>query len=133
MTFKITAAAALVALGSFAYVAPVAMADMASATLKAVDTDNDGSITLVEAKAAAAKTFAALDTDHEGTIDSKEAGMNVTALDKDNDGTLDKSEYMAAVTDAFKAADPDNDGTVDTKELASPAGKTLDMMISPKS
>ena len=132
MNFKKKAAASFVALGVFAFIAPVAMADMASATMKTADTDNDGSITLAEAQAAAATKFAALDTDHEGTVDSKDAGMSVTAMDKDNDGTLDKAEYMAAVESAFKTADPDNDGTVDAKELASPAGKTLDTMISPK-
>src|SRR5262250_2144187 len=73
--------------------------------VKTVDTDNDGTVDLAEAKSAASKLFDKLDRDH--------------------DGTLDKNEFLALVEKRFKAADPDNDGTIDAKELKSAAGRSL--------
>lgn len=104
------------------------------AALKALDPDNDGTISLAEAQAGGSKTFAKLNTDKDGTLDAKElagrldeAGMK--AANPDNDGTLDSNEYEAVVAEKFKADDPDNDGTVDKKELDSPAGQALLKLI----
>jgi Ca2+-binding EF-hand superfamily protein len=93
-------------------------------TLKAIDTDNDATVDVNEAKAAASALFDRLDTDHEGTIDRKELRGRVSAkelgqADPDHDGTLTKDEYLALVETRFKAADHDNDGTLDAKELKS--------------
>ena len=98
--------------------------------LKTLDTDNDGTVDLNEAKTAAAAEFDKLDKDHEGTLDKKEAGSRLggkafSAADADKDGTVSKDEYTADVEKRFKAVDRDNDGTLDAKELASGKGKAL--------
>jgi hypothetical protein len=41
--------------------------------LKALDTDNDGTVDLAEAKAAGSKLFDKLDRDHDGTLDRRGA------------------------------------------------------------
>jgi len=102
--------------------------------LKALDTDNDGTISLAEAQASGAKTFAKLNSDNDGTLDVKElAGRldeaGIKASDPDNDGTLESKEYEAVVAAKFKAADPDNDGTVDKKELDGSSGQELLKLI----
>jgi Ca2+-binding EF-hand superfamily protein len=102
----------------------------ADAALKALDPDNDGTVSLAEAQAGATKEFAKLNPDNDQTLDAKElSGLldaaAVKTADPDNDGTIDAKEYAAIVADKFKAADPDNDGTLDKKELQSPAGKEL--------
>jgi Ca2+-binding EF-hand superfamily protein len=98
--------------------------------LKALDTDNDGTVDLAEAKAAASMLFDKLDRDHDGTLDRRELrGRMVSkefgAADGDRDGTLDKDEYLASVEKSFRAADRDNDGTLDAKELGSARGRAL--------
>ena len=40
--------------------------------LKSLDPDNDGTVDLAEAKAAASKVFDKLDGDHDGTLDKDE-------------------------------------------------------------
>src|SRR5262245_8336112 len=98
--------------------------------VKTVDTDNDGTVDLAEAKSAASKLFDKLDRDHDGTVDRRELrgrlnAKDFAAGDPDNDGTLDKNEFLALVEKRFMAADPDNDGTIDAKELKSAAGRSL--------
>jgi Ca2+-binding EF-hand superfamily protein len=105
-----------------------------SAALKAIDTDNDGTIDLAEAQAAGAKIFAKLNTDNDKTLEAKELdgrldAAAIKAADPDNDGSIDAKEYEALIAERFKAADPDNDGTLDKKELHSPAGKELLKLI----
>jgi hypothetical protein len=102
--------------------------------LKALDPDNDGTVDLAEAKAAASKLFDKLDGDRDGTLDKRElrgrlSGKDFTGADPDKDGTLDKNEYLAVVEMRFKAADPDKDGTVDAKELRSKSGKALGRLL----
>ncbi|MCJ2125397.1 EF-hand domain-containing protein [Methylobacterium sp. J-077] len=99
-------------------------------TLKAVDTDHDGTIDLAEAQAAAGKVFDAAETDKDGSVDAKElkgrlSKKDLKAADTDADGTLDRKEYLALVETRFKAADPDGDGKLDAKELKTPAGRSL--------
>lgn len=101
-------------------VSPVAM----------LDTDNDGTVDLAEAKKAASALFDKLDPDKDGTLDKRElsrrlSAKELAAADPDHDGTLSKDEYLALVEQRFKAANPDNDGTLDAKELNSPAGRSL--------
>lgn len=105
-------------------------AHAASASLTALDPDNDGTVDLKEAQAGGAKVFVKLDPDKDGTLDAKELSGRVDeaglkAADPDADGTLDQKEYNTVIETRFKAADPDNDGTVDDKELSSDAGKAL--------
>jgi Ca2+-binding EF-hand superfamily protein len=98
--------------------------------LKLLDTDNDGTVDLAEAKKAATAVFDKFNKDNDKTIDAKELGgrlskKDLEAADPDKDGTLTIDEYLALVETRFKAADPDNDGKLDAKELSSPAGKDL--------
>jgi Ca2+-binding EF-hand superfamily protein len=98
--------------------------------LKSLDPDNDGTIDLNEAKAAAERVFDRLDRDKDGTLDKRElfgrlSAKDLAAADADKDGTLDKREYTGVVERRFKAADPDNDGTLDARELRSRAGRAL--------
>jgi Ca2+-binding EF-hand superfamily protein len=104
--------------------------ESANSALKAIDPDNDGTVSLDEAKAAADRKFDALNKDHDTTLEPKEArpALSDSAFrmaNPDGDGTLDKAEWQALVERRFKAADVDHDGTLTAKELASPAGKSL--------
>jgi Ca2+-binding EF-hand superfamily protein len=94
------------------------------------DTDNDGTIDLMEAKKAASAVFDRLDRDKDGTLDRPELIRRLTprefaAADPDRDGTLTKDEYLAVVEQRFNAADADKDGTLNARELARPTGKAL--------
>jgi Ca2+-binding EF-hand superfamily protein len=104
------------------------------AALKALDTDNDGTVSLAEAQTAASKVFDSLNADKDATLDVKELGdrLDAAALkaaDPDSDGTLDAKEYAKVVESKFKAADTNDDGTLDEKELSSPAGAALLKLI----
>jgi Ca2+-binding EF-hand superfamily protein len=95
-----------------------------------LDTDNDGTVDLMEAKKAASALFDKLDRDHDGTLDKRElagrlSAKELAAADPDHDGTLTKDEYLAIVEQRFNAANADNDGTLDAKELATKAGQNL--------
>jgi Ca2+-binding EF-hand superfamily protein len=98
--------------------------------IRMLDTDNDGTVDLAEAKKAASAVFDRLDRDHDGTLDKRElagrlSAKELAAADPDRDGTLTKDEYTAVVEQRFNAANPDKDGTLDAKELNSAAGKAL--------
>ena len=90
----------------------------------AIDTDNDGTVSLAEAQAGASKVFTTLNTD--GMLRAKELKdrLNAAVL-----GTLDAKQYAKIVQGKFKAADTDNDGTLDEAELSSPAGAVLLKLI----
>jgi Ca2+-binding EF-hand superfamily protein len=101
-----------------------------SGPVRMFDTDNDGTIDLMEAKKAASAVFDRLDRDKDGTLDRLELSRRLTprefaAADPDHDGTLTKDEYLAVVEQRFNAADADKDGTLDARELARPTGKAL--------
>lgn len=98
--------------------------------LYGLDTDNDGTVDLEEAKKAASTVFDRLDRDHDGTLDGRELRGHLSArelddADPDHDGTLTKNEYLAVVEKRFNAANPDRDGTLDSKELKTRAGMAL--------
>jgi Ca2+-binding EF-hand superfamily protein len=98
--------------------------------IRLLDTDNDGTVDLAEAKAAASAMFDRLERDKDGTLDKHElsrrlSAKELAAADPDHDGTLTKEEYLAVVEQRFGAADPDHDGTLDAKELKSSAGRAL--------
>jgi Ca2+-binding EF-hand superfamily protein len=101
-----------------------------SKLIQMLDTDNDGTVDLAEAKKAASALFDKLDADHDGTLDKRElarrlSAKELAAADPDHDGTLSKEEYLALVEQRFRAADPDNDGKLDAKELNTKAGRAL--------
>jgi Ca2+-binding EF-hand superfamily protein len=122
-TFLLTMAAAML---------PAASLHAASRRdpVKMLDTDNDGTVSLDEAKKAASALFAKLDRDHDGTLDKRElagrlSAKELAAADPDHDGTLTQDEYLALVEQRFNAANSDGDGTLDAKELKTPAGRAL--------
>lgn len=114
---------------------PVAHAAGAAGKMKAWDPDNDGTLSMAEARKAAEARFDSLERDRDGTLDRKEIKpakvdkATFAKADPDNDGTLTKEEYMTIVDARFKAADPDNDGTVSVAELDSKAGKQLQRLL----
>jgi hypothetical protein len=98
--------------------------------MQALDPDNDGTVSLDEAKKAASTLFDHLDRNKNGVLNKRELGGRVTAqefaaADPDKDGTLTKDEFLTVVEKRFKAADPDNDGTIDEKEFHSRSGRAL--------
>jgi Ca2+-binding EF-hand superfamily protein len=98
--------------------------------IRLLDTDNDGTVDLGEAKAAASAMFDRLERDKDGTLDKHElsrrlSARELAAADPDHDGTLTKEEYLAVVEQRFRAADPDHDGTLDAKELRTGPGRAL--------
>jgi Ca2+-binding EF-hand superfamily protein len=127
---RLRAAAALIVVGTTFASLPALAASRAPDPVKTFDTDNDGTLDLMEVKKVAAAEFAKLDRDHEGTLDARElrgrlSAKEVKAADPDHDGTLTMDEYLAVVEQRFNAANKDNDGTLDAKELMTPAGRAL--------
>jgi Ca2+-binding EF-hand superfamily protein len=109
---------------------PALAASRRTDAIRMLDTDNDGTLDLGEAKKAASAVFAKLDRDHDGTLDKRElrgrlSGREFDAADPDHDGTLTMEEYLALVEQRFNAANPDKDGTLDAKELNTAAGRAL--------
>jgi Ca2+-binding EF-hand superfamily protein len=103
---------------------------LAASVFSGIDTNNDGTISLNEAKAAASKVFDKLDTNHDGTLDRAELRGRVLEqdwkiADPDNDKTLTEEEYLNYVEFAFKRADTNGDGTIDAKEARTHAGRVL--------
>ena len=105
------------------------------AAFKKADKDNDGTLTRDEAKSMprVAKHFDAIDTDKDGTVSLLEIRASMKkakemhdraverfkSADKDNDGTLTKDEAkaMPRVAKHFDAIDTDKDGTVSEQEI----------------
>jgi Ca2+-binding EF-hand superfamily protein len=113
-------------IGSF----PASAAPRRSRVMRLLDTGNDGTVDLAEAKRAASALFDRLDRDRDGTLDRRElrgrlnrAEFNMANPDKD--GTLSKDEYLRVVERRFAAANRDNDGTLNERELRSRAGQAL--------
>jgi hypothetical protein len=120
---SVAAALSLCATGEFAFA-------RSDGPLYGLDTDNDHTVDLGEAKKAASAVFDRLDRDHDGTLDWRELRGRLTvrelnAADPDHDRTLTKDEYLAVVEKRFNAANPDHDGTLDSKELRTKAGRAL--------
>jgi Ca2+-binding EF-hand superfamily protein len=102
----------------------------AASEFRGIDTDNDGTIDLNEAKAAAGAVFDKLEVNHTGKLDPAELRGRISmkdwaTADPDHDQTLTKDEYLNFVEFAFKRADKDGEGTVDAKEARAPAGRAL--------
>ena len=75
--------------------------------MKAVDPDNDGTMDLNEAKAAALRLFEKINPDKDGTVNQKELRGRMTAkelkaADRDNDGTLDKARVPCGSREAVQ-------------------------------
>jgi Ca2+-binding EF-hand superfamily protein len=120
----------LIAVGAIGVITPALAKSGGMNPIKLLDTDNDGTVDLDEAKRAASAVFDRLEKDKDGTLDAKELRGRLTAkelaaADPDNDGTLTKDEYLKVVEQRFKAANPDADGTIDAKEFKTKAGQAL--------
>jgi Ca2+-binding EF-hand superfamily protein len=103
---------------------------LAASIFSGIDTNNDGTISLDEAKAAASKVFDTLDVDHDGTLTRAELRGRIPERDwkianPDNDKTVSKDEYLKYVEYAFRRADTNGDGTVNEKEARTYAGRVL--------
>ena len=103
---------------------------LAASVFSGIDTNNDRTISLDEAKAAASKVFDKLDTNHDGTLNRAELRGRIPDQDwkianPDNDKTLSKEEYLKYVEYVFKRTDKNGEGTVDAKEADTPAGRQL--------
>jgi Ca2+-binding EF-hand superfamily protein len=103
--------------------------------LAKIDADHDGTISLDEAKGAAAVKFDALDIDKDGKLDAVElTGIvgrgGLAKADSDKDGTLDKAEYLALAEKLFAGADHGKSGALDAKELSSPKGRALVALLA---
>ena len=75
--------------------------------MQMLDTDNDGTVDLAEAKKAASALFDRLERDKDGTLDKRElarrlSAKELAAADPDHDGTLTKDEYLAVVEQRFR-------------------------------
>jgi Ca2+-binding EF-hand superfamily protein len=102
----------------------------AASVFSGIDTNNDGTIDLEEANAAASAVFDKLDSDHDGTLSRAELRGRIPEQDwkiayPDNGKTLSKDQYLKYVEFAFKRADKDGEGTVDAKEARTHAGRVL--------
>jgi hypothetical protein len=115
---------------------PVSAQTSGTDAIKMFDKDSDGSIDLVEAKAAAAALFDTLDANHDGTLTNEELGGRAEVLRQllpspnpymsfSVEGVMPKGAYLSLTETRFKLADPDNDGKLDAKELESPPGQLL--------
>jgi len=120
----------IAAISALAGTVSPALARAKRSAVAGIDTDNDATVDLGEAKKAAGELFDRLDKDKDGTLTIKElqgrlSRKEFAAANPDNDGTLSKNEYFALVVQRFKAADPDNDGTISEAEFRTPAGRAL--------
>lgn len=99
--------------------------------LNAIDPDNDGKMSLLEALRAGKKAFRASNPDRDLTLEGKElAGRMspkaVAAADTIiKDGRIGMLEYLREVRLRFKAANPDGDRTIECDELYSKNGRLL--------
>ena len=119
---------------AFVGVLPALSAPKRHRALQLLDPDNDGTVSLDEAKKAGAAVFDRLDRNRNGVLNRRELGGRVTpqefaVADPDRDGTLTKDEYLSVVEKRFRAADPDNDGTLEETELNSRAGRALRRLV----
>jgi Ca2+-binding EF-hand superfamily protein len=69
----------LVAIGSILVGGPAFAAP--SRAMRLLDTDNDGTVDLEEAKQGASTLFDKLDRDHDGTLDRRELGGRLSATE----------------------------------------------------
>jgi Ca2+-binding EF-hand superfamily protein len=98
------------------------------------DKDNDKTLDLDEAKAAASAHFDKLNKDGDNTLETQEVKGVIgpkafKAADTDHDGTISRDEYLALVEKLFKRADTDHDGKLSAAELKSSSGQALKRLI----
>lgn len=103
--------------------------------LNAIDPDNDGAMTLGEAKRRALVVFGKINPDGDRTLELNEvkgrlSKAQVAAADTlRKDGRISRLEWLLLVKATFRKANPDGDRTIECDELHSPAGKALFRML----
>lgn len=127
---RIRSALFLLSVGLAITASPLHARISSAAILHMLDTDNDASVDITEAKKAAAALFERLDSDHDGTLDANELRGRLTedeivAGNPNHNKTLTKDEYLAIMEEQFKAADSNHDGTLDIQELSSLSGDAV--------
>lgn len=99
--------------------------------LNAIDPDNDGRMTRIEAYRAGLKTFAKINPDKDRTLEPNELKGRMSAkafAAADSiikNGKLSKVEYLREVRLRFRAANPDKDRTIECDEIHSKNGRLL--------
>ena len=98
--------------------------------LNAVDPDNDGSMTRLEALRAAKKTFYRLNKDKDRTLEAPElagrmSAKAIAAADIRKDGKISLVEYLVEVNNRLRWANTDKDRTIECDELNSKKGRLL--------
>ena len=105
------------------------------AALNAIDPDNDGAMTLLEAKKRALVVFAKINPDGDRTLEAGEVKDRLSkaqfaAADTlRKDGKISRLEWLILVKNTFRAANPDGDRTIECDELRKGAGKALLRML----
>lgn len=113
----------------------VKMAPKSCAALNAIDPDNDGAMTLLEAKRRALVVFAKMNPDGDRTLEPNEVQGRLSkaqfaAADSlRRDGKISRLEWLIAVKQTFRAANPDRDRSIECDELRKGAGKALFRML----
>ncbi len=136
MRFSYRLAAAMIACGAMAATATIADAGHKKGhkgscpELNRIDPDNDGAMTIWEAKRRALVVFASLNKDKDRTLEMPELKGRISkkqfaAANPDKDGSLDRLEWLRLVTSMFRQANKDGDRTIECDELAKGPGKTL--------
>lgn len=125
----------LIGLASLVGIPPALARGGRAGSFAGIDTDNDGTIDLDEARRAGAALFDSLDRGRAGKLSHAQLGRRrLTAAefawaDRDHDGTVDRDEYLALVERQFRAADVDHEGTVDRAEFKSRSGLALRRLL----
>ncbi len=103
--------------------------------LNHIDPDNDGAMTLGEAKKRALVVFAKINPDGDRTLEPGEVkgrlskAQFIAADSLIKDGKIGRLEWLIAVKHTFRAANPDGDRTIECDELHKGAGKSLFRML----
>lgn len=102
--------------------------------LNAIDPDNDGEMTMLEAFRAAKATFRKLNKDGDVTLELDELGGRMSAkafaqADIIKWKGLNLGEYLREVRTRFNYANPDGDRTIECDELLSRKGRLLARLL----
>ncbi|WP_158635645.1 EF-hand domain-containing protein [Gemmobacter aquaticus] len=98
------------------YVSSEEAASSADMVFSAMDTDDDGVITLDEFMAVRMGAQIAVNPDRQALMQARKKAR-FDPMDSDSDGSVSKAEFMAASKAHFDAADTDQDGKVTPWEI----------------
>ncbi|WP_414462915.1 EF-hand domain-containing protein [Hyphomicrobium sp. B1] len=121
-------------IGFLTVTTPISARISSAAILHMLDTDNDATVDLAEARQAGAAVFDRLDSDKDGTLNIDELSGRLTKeeIEAGNPGhkdNLTRDQYLAIVDLRFKGVDSSHDQKLDIQELSSPSGESLVKLI----